>query len=143
MTIPEPDQRMGGWVGTGYDAIIVGQVFAPYPLNIDAAALADFYACIGESTADIGPGARIPSFLLNELRAFKSYVKFPPGVLHAQEELEMSGAAYLGESLITIVRVADKYIRNGKRFLVIEQAVKAGTEQRDVLLVRHILYWPC
>ncbi len=134
---------MGGWEGTGYDAIAVGQTSPPYRLAVDAAAIADFRRCLGEKVDGIGPGTRIPSFLLNELRAFKSNVYFPPGVLHAQEELEMRGAALLGEELITIVRVADKYIRNGKRFIIVEQAVQAGTERRDVLLVRHILYWPC
>ena len=134
---------MGGWEGTGYDEIEVGRTFAPCPLVVDEAALAAFHDCMGNSDTPIGPGSRVPAFLLNELRAFKSYVKFPPGVLHAQEELHMYDCARLGEPLVTVVRVADKYIRNDKRFIVVEQRVQAGTEGRDVVLVRHILYWPC
>lgn len=134
---------MGGWEGTGYDEIEVGRIFPPYPLVVDEAALAAFHDCMGNSDAPIGPGSRVPAFLLNELRAFKSYVKFPPGVLHAQEELHMYDCARLGEPVVTVVRVADKYIRNDKRFIVVEQRVQAGAERRDVVLVRHILYWPC
>ncbi|QDO97548.1 MaoC family dehydratase [Ferrovibrio terrae] len=143
MATPEPDRRMGGWEGTGYDEIEVGRTFAPYPLVVDATAVAAFHDCMGDRDTPIGPGTRVPAFLLNELRAFKSNVLFPPGVLHAQEELEMYDCARLGETLVTIVRIADKYIRNDKRFIVVEQRVQAGVERRDVLLVRHILYWPC
>lgn len=134
---------MGGWEGTGYDEIQVGRTFPPYPLVVNEAALAAFHDCMGDNDAPIGTGSRIPAFLLNELRAFKSYVKFPPGVLHAQEELQMYDGARLGEELVTVVSIADKYIRNDKRFIVVEQRVQAGAPRRDIVLVRHILYWPC
>lgn len=140
---------MGGWDGIGFDAIEVGQAYEAYPLQIGAEDIAAFHGCLGEALEQIGPGTRIPFFLLNELRALKSRMRLPPGVLHAQEELQMKSAARLGEPLFTHVRVADKFIRNGKRFVVVEQDVRAGADGqannggRGVLLVRHILYWPC
>ena len=29
MSMPEPDRRMGGWTGVGYDDIEVGRMFPP------------------------------------------------------------------------------------------------------------------
>ncbi len=149
MSAAEPDRRMGGWEGICFDAIEAGQAYAAYPLQITADDIAVFHGCLGEPDRPVDPDARIPSFLLNELRALKSQMRLPPGVLHAQEVLQMKSAARLGEPLFTHLRIADKYIRNGKRFVVVEQDVRAGAAAqakdggRAVLLVRHILYWPC
>ena len=142
MSIPEPDRRMGGWTGVGYDDIAVGRKFPPQPLQITADDIARFYRCLGE-VRTTEAGTRVPSFLLNELRAMKNQMRFPPGVLHAQEEIEMFSAARLGEPLTTSITIANKYIRNDKRFIVIDQHVRCATDQRSVMNIRHILYWPC
>lgn len=140
---PGADTRMGGWVGVRYDELAVGQSFPPQVMPLSADDVACFYRCIGENRAKPEPGTRIPAFLLNELRALKSKMRLPPGVLHAQEELAMASAARIGEPLQTVVRIADKYIRNDKRFVVVEQDVTCVTDNRPILNIRHILYWPC
>lgn len=141
MSVPQPDRRMGGWTGVGYDDIEVGKIFPPQMLPITADHIADFYKCLGESRPAPRAGTRVPSFLLNELRALKNQMRFPPGVLHAQEEIEMHSAARLGETLTTTITISDKYIRNEKRFIIIDQHVRSG--ERSVMKVKHILYWPC
>jgi hypothetical protein len=143
MSMPAPDRRMGGWTGVGYDDIAVGQTFAPQPLPVTADDVARFYRCLGETRPPPEIGTRVPSFLLNELRAMKNQMRFPPGVLHAQEEIEMFSAARLGEPLSVSITIANKYIRNDKRFIVIDQHVHCATGQRSIMNVRHILYWPC
>jgi hypothetical protein len=80
---------------------------------------------------------------LNELRALKSQMRLPPGVLHAQEEIEMFSAARVGEALTTSITVEKKYIRNDKRFIVFDQHVRCAADQRSIMKVKHILYWPC
>lgn len=140
---PQTDTRMGGWVGVGYDDLRVGQGFPPQILPVSAEDLDCFHRCLGEDRPKPEAGTRIPAFLLNELRALKSQMRLPPGVLHAQEELTLSSAARLGEPLQTAVRIADKYIRNDKRFVVVEQDVSCIADNRPILTVRHILYWPC
>lgn len=140
---PVADTRMAGWVGVGYDEIEVGRRFPPQPLSISIEDVACFYRCLGENRPKPEAGTRIPAFMLNELRALKSQMRLPPGVLHAQEELTMSSAARVGEALQTAVRIADKFIRNDKRFVVVEQDVTCATDQRAILNIRHILYWPC
>ena len=141
--MPEPDRRMGGWVGVGYADIAVGQAFPPQPLPITAGDIARFRRCLGQDRATPDTGTRIPSFLLNELRAMKSQMRFPPGVLHAREEIEMISPARLGEPLTTSIAIADKYIRNDKRFIVIDQHVRCASDERSIMKIRHILYWPC
>jgi hypothetical protein len=143
MSMPAPDLRMGGWTGVGYDDIAVGQQFPPQPLPVTADDVARFYRCLGEIRAAPETGTRVPSFLLNELRAMKNQLRFPPGVLHAQEEIEMCSAARLGEPLTTTITIANKYIRNDKRFVVIDQHVRCATDQRSIMKIRHVLYWPC
>jgi hypothetical protein len=143
MSMIEPDRRMGGWTGAGYDDIRVGMEFPPYELRLEAADVARFYRCLGEARTSPETGSRIPSFLLNEIRAMKGGMKLPPGVLHAQEELEMISAARLGETLTISVAVADKFIRNGKRFIVVLQHVRCAADRRSIMKIHRVLYWPC
>ena len=141
---PQADTRMGGWTGLGYDQLTVGLALPPHALEIDAAALGRFHACLGRQDE---ASQRIPAFLLNEIRAMKTRMKLPPGVLHAEESLTQRSAAYLGDKLEVLVRIADKYIRNDKRFVVVEQRVQVPATEtaaaRPVLDIRRILYWPC
>ncbi|MBR0781907.1 hypothetical protein [Bradyrhizobium iriomotense] len=139
----EPDHRMGGWSGVGYDSVEVGTAFPPQPLPIDLNDLARFYRCLGEEAPWLRPGCRIPAFLLNEFKALKGQMRFPPGVLHAQEEIQMMSAAHLGEPLTVEISIVDKFIRNEKRFIVVDQHVKCTTDSRSVAKIKHTLYWPC
>ena len=143
MSMPAPDHRMGGWTGVGYDDIDVGRTFPPQPLSISADDIVRFYGCLGEVHPAPEIGTRVPSFMLNELRSLKNQMRFPPGVLHAQEEIEMLSAARLGDPLATSITIANKYIRNDKRFIVIDQHVRCVSDQRSIMKIRHILYWPC
>jgi hypothetical protein len=129
MSMPEPDHRMGGWTGVGYDDIGVGRTFPPQKLSISADDLVHFYRCLGEVRPAPEIGTRVPSFMLNELRALKNQMRLPPGVLHAQEEIEMHSAARLGEPLTISITIANKYIRNDKRFIVIDQHVCCASDQ--------------
>lgn len=143
MSMPEPDRRMGGWTGVGYDDIEVGRTFPPKPLSISADDLVRFYGCLGEVRPAPEIGTRVPSFMLNELRALKNQMRLPPGVLHAREDIEMFSAARLGEPLTTSITIADKYIRNDKRFIVTDQHVRCASDQRSIMRIKHTLYWPC
>lgn len=134
---------MGGWSGTGYDSVEVGRTFPTQTLPIDVNDLTRFYKCLGHDAPWIKPGCRIPAFILNEFKILKSQMRFPPGVLHAQEEIEMLSAARLGEPLTVEISIADKYIRNEKRFIVVQQHVKCASDSRSVAKIKHTLYWPC
>lgn len=134
---------MGGWSGVGYDSIEVGTTFPPQPLPIETEDLTRFYRCLGENAPAVRPGARIPSFLLNEFKSVKTQMRFPPGVLHAQEDIAMLSAAHLGEPLGVVISIVDKYIRNEKRFIVVDHHVTCTTDDRSIARIKHTLYWPC
>lgn len=137
---PPVDERMGGWTGVPFDALDVGRVFPPYPLRIDAEDLRRFHACLGRTEV---ASRRLPTFLLNEIHAFKASIRTPPGVLHAAESVVQHTAAVVDEDLEVVVRIADKYVRNQKRFVVIEQRVRRAADGSAVLDVHRTLYWPC
>lgn len=141
--MPEADNRMGGWVGISYDELEIGRSFPPEPMSISAEDVACYYRCLGEDRPRPAAGTRIPAFLLNEFRALKRQMRLPPGVLHAQEELTMASVARVGEPLQIAVCIGDKYIRNDKRYVVVEQDVTCVTDNRQILHIRHTLYWPC
>ena len=128
MNMPAPDRRMGGWTASA-TTTSAGRTFPPQPLPASAEDVARFYRSIGEVRSAPEIGTRIPAFLLNEIRALKQQMKFPPGVLHAQEEIEMHSAARLGELLMVSITVTNKYIRNDKRFIVFDQHVRCATDQ--------------
>lgn len=137
---PPIDERMGGWTGVAFDALEIGRAYPPRPLRIDAEDLRRFHACLGRT--DVA-SRRLPTFLLNEIHAFKSWIRTPPGVLHARESVVQHRAAMVGEQLEVVVRIADKYVHNGKRFVVIEQQVRRAADGAAVLDVHRTLYWPC
>lgn len=140
--VPEVDRRMGGWTGVGHDAITVGQSWPPRTTRITTDQLTRYFRCIGRTDTP-GPHTPVPAFMLNELRVLKSHMKLPPGVLHAQEELHLVAPAHADEALTIEVSIRDKYLRNGKRFVVVAQAVRRAADGAPIMTVLHTLYWPC
>jgi hypothetical protein len=55
----------------------------------------------------------------------------------------MHSAARLGEPLVVSITIANKYIRNDKRFIVFDQHVRCTVDQRSIMTIKHVLYWPC
>jgi hypothetical protein len=139
---PSVDQRMGGWHGVGYDDIEVGQTWPASAVTISSEMLVRYYRCIGRKDLP-GSSTPLPAFILNELRVLKTHMKLPPGVLHAQESLQMSSPAYADEALAIKVTILDKYIKNGKRFVCVAQMVHRTLDGTLIMTLQHTLYWPC
>ena len=133
---------MGGWSGVGYDDIEVGQAWPPEVVVITPDMLERYFRCIGANVAPT-PHTPVPAFMLNELRVLKSHMKLPPGVLHAQEELQLAAPAFAGEPLTIEVSIRDKYVRHDKRFVLVAQAVCRAADAAPIMTVLHTLYWPC
>ena len=136
---PQADRRMGGWTGTPFSQMIVGTRFPPQPLVRDADQVRRF----GEISGWTAPPETVPALLLNELKSLKRFLKLPPGVLHAREELSLAGAARIGEALEVTVEIFDKFIKNEKRFVVVLQHVRSAEDGRSILSIKRTLYWPC
>ncbi|MGI6855111.1 hypothetical protein [Mesorhizobium sp. 1B3] len=137
---PEPDRRMSGWTGVAYANVPVGRAFGPRRLVRNAGQVERFCEIAGWS------GSRpdhVPAFLLNELGTLKQFLKLPPGVLHAREELALASPARIGEELEVCIAVADKFIRNHKRFVVFAQTIRSAGDDRLIMSITRTLYWPC
>ena len=139
---PAVDARMGGWSGVGYDDIEVGQAWPPQPVVITSDMLGRYFRCTGRN-GQPEPHTPVPAFMLNELRVLKMHMKLPPGVLHAQEELQLASPAFADEALTIEVSIRDKYLRNGKRFVLVAQQVRRAADGTPIMAVLHTLYWPC
>lgn len=130
---------MGGWTGTPFSEVAAGQRFPPQPLVRDAGDVRRFSDIAGWTKAP----DTVPALLLNELKSLKRFLKLPPGVLHAREELSLSSAARIGEQLEVTVEIADKFVKNEKRFVLVHQHVRSAEDGRLVLFIKRTLYWPC
>lgn len=67
---------------------------------------------------------------------------WPVGVLHAKEKVSLKAAVYPGEALKAIVTVKDKYIKNDKRFVVLEITSQKQETGKVALVVERTLVWP-
>ena len=136
----DPDRRMSGWTGVPFADVKVGQTYPLRRLIRDAKQVERFCAIAGWTGA---VPDHVPAFLLNELRTLKEFLKLPPGVLHAREELSLSSPAEIGEDLEVAVEIADKFIRNDKRFVVFVQTIRSAGDGRQIMSITRTLYWPC
>src|SRR5690606_13829042 len=67
---------------------------------------------------------------------------WPTGVLHAKEKMTMTAPVYAGEKLESRSCVKTKYIRNEKRFVVLEMQIKELETITMALTVERTLVWP-
>ena len=133
---------LGGWRGIAFDEIRIGDEWAVRDFTVEAEDVRRFDACLGIAERRDGP-LRVPVFLLNEFRTIKGRIVLPPGVLHASEEVEVQRPVMTGSALRAAVRVKDAVIRNGKRFVVLEQEVCEAGRDDPALCITRTLFWPC
>lgn len=67
---------------------------------------------------------------------------WPTGVLHAREKVRLLAPVYPGEELEASVLVKDKYLKNDKRFVVLEITVRKLENARIALVAERSLVWP-
>lgn len=133
---------MGGWHGLAFDGIRIGDSIAAREFTVTEDDVRRFMACLGAVPPAGGP-LRVPAFLLNEFHTLKAAIVLPPGVLHASEALEVHAPVVAGTRLLASVRVKDAHIRNGKRFVVLEQDVCEAGRDEPALRITRTLFWPC
>ena len=107
-----------------YDDVAVGDVFPREPLAFEVSGerVGAFLAATGNAGAPYRDGdtiARAPSmiacvYLIDLLAARGS----PPGGIHAKQALRFHRAVKLGETLSIQARVAEKYIRKDRPYVV-------------------------
>lgn len=133
---------LGGWEGVAFDQLRIGAVVAAREFSIDREEVRRFKACLGEDPGGEDP-AWVPVFLLNEFKTAKGGMRFPPGVMHASEALDIQRGVMTGDRLRVCVRVKDRFVRNGKRFVVMEQDICTPGTHDPALRIMRTLLWPC
>lgn len=80
--------------------------------------------------------------ILNHFHGIRAAIKMPDGVLYAREKITLLSAAYADEVLHMTIRVASKYMKNDKPFVVLEQAISCPADAAAVMTIERTLYWP-
>lgn len=107
-----------------YDDVAVGEVFPAEPLRFEVSGsrVDAFLAATGNDGARYGQHdarRRAPSmiaavYLIDLLKARHS----PPGGIHAKQSIRFHRAVEVGETLTLQAKVAEKYIRKERRYVV-------------------------
>lgn len=137
-----------------YDDFAVGHAFPPFRYRIDSADNDAFIATFDHTpvqdasgSAVLSPARRPPvrvahPTLVGSFQPQHAAFAWPVGVLHAREKVSLKAAVYPGEFLQATVRVKDKYIRNEKRFVVLEITSQKEETGKLALVVERTLVWP-
>lgn len=137
-----------------YDDFLVGHTFPPYEYRIDAADNDAFISTFEHAPVEDSSGsvvlsaARRPPVrvahptLIGSFQPQHAAFSWPVGVLHAREKVSLKAAVYPGELLKATVSVKDKYIKNDKRFVVLEITSQKQETEKVALVVERTLVWP-
>jgi 3-hydroxybutyryl-CoA dehydratase len=136
-----------------YDELQVGKEFEPYHLAITQEVVDRFLQAIGEEDSvysninaarEWGFRRAIAPQSLAAVYARASYLKnysMPGGGILAKQEFHFFLPIFIGDELICRAKVADRFLRKERKYVVIEIAAHNGDAQQ-VSLVRIEAIWP-
>ena len=137
-----------------YDDFSVGYAFPPHGYRVDAGDNDAFvntfdHSPVQDATGDVvlppkhRPTVRaVHPTLVGSYQPMHACFEWPVGVLHAKEKVSLRMPVYPGESLESVVAVKDKYVKNEKRFVVLEITVQKKEIGKIALVVERTLMWP-
>lgn len=120
-----------------YDELVVGSVFPEQPVEFAVTAeVAAGYRAIAEQSllpqgAPPAEGDAVPpSLAALYIRGAQNALRGPPGGVHAKQHFTFLRPVRIGDTLHTSLTIADKYERNGRRYVVSETMTRdaAGAE---------------
>lgn len=119
-----------------------GDEFLLPPFSIDTAGVRAYLDATGEQE-DHWDGV-VPPLAAGALAlgALMEHVPLPGGALHAGQEFEFLRTITPGESLETLVRVAQRSERRGTLLLALEVELRSGTDGETVLRGRSTVAAP-
>jgi len=123
-----------------YDSVEVGTTFPPlraiqdeHPLFNDR----DYAKGLGYKDVVAPP----TTAAIYATRAHKQKRKLPPGGIHAKQMFHFLRPVYPGDTLISTAKVADKYVKKEKKYVVIEVVTK-NQDGETVVVSRSTGIWP-
>lgn len=138
---------------TVFDEIEVGRSFEPYRFTPTREDKALHGACTAAGVLRRADGAPVEAasgcsdevvspLMLNTFKAIRAAINMPDGVLHAREEITLHAPARVGEELMAVLTIKEKYLKNDKRFVVIDHLISRAADGEPVMLVERRLAWP-
>ena len=136
----------------GFKDFSVGQVFET-DFELTAERVAEYVEVQGyssslfkdpEQAALLGlPGLPAPPGLATTYQFIAAVpgLKLPPGGFYAKQEFQMHRPCCVGDSLHTVITVAEKYERRGHRYIVFESVTTNGSSEL-VIWGRRTRAWP-
>ena len=136
---------MGDW--RRYDDLLVGSVFPEEPVAfaVTAEVVAGYRAIAERSLvgSEAGPadGEGVPPMLAAlYIRGAQDALRGPPGGIHAKQHFTFLRPVRIGETLHTLLTIAEKYERNGRRY-VVSATVTRDAEGAEVTRGRITSIW--
>lgn len=137
---------------TYYDDLVEGHAFPPYQWTVTDEDVAELEECVVVGPLRTPDGAAVPTtetagrkplspFMLNTFKAMRVAISMPDGLLHAREALDLHAPAYPGDRLSLTLRVKSKYIKNDKKFVLMEHAITRVDDQRPIMTVDRLIVW--
>ncbi len=107
-----------------YDDLVLGTQL-PTHARVFTTEEVERYRAAAQMQTDPYEGA-IPPLLLNGTRALKDSLPgtVPPGGLHAFDRLAVDAWVHPPTEVRTSIRVADRYVKRDRRYVVFEQAIE-------------------
>jgi 3-hydroxybutyryl-CoA dehydratase len=136
-----------------YDELQIGKEFEPYHLAITQGVVDNFLQAIGEEDsiyANVGVARKwgfdqpLAPQSLAAVYARASYLKdynMPGGGILAKQEFHFSHPIFVGDEIICKARVADRFLRKERKYVVIE-IVTHNLKGQQISLVRIEAIWP-
>lgn len=113
----------------------IGDVFPQFNFSITKD-MADKYLKTIENRHEVfenndDSGKRlVPSTILSlfTFGAYKNFIESPAGCLHAKQEYEFLQPVYVGDTLVVRSKITDKYVKNGRNFVIFATEADKGNE---------------
>ena len=121
-----------------FETVIVGDELGPVEYHITKKAVQEFANAVDDRRrwytceSPFGPAIASPTFVCGDyIRLIEStYDSAGPGWLHAKQESQFRNPAVAGTIIRVEGRIVDKYIRRGRKYIVLEYicSVREGLE---------------
>ena len=134
-----------------FDDFVEGHSYAPFKWRITAEDVAAFDGCLAVGPlrradgsvveAAASSGTVLSPFILNTFKAMRAGIRMPDGLLHAKETMMLHAPAQVGDELVAILKIKSKYLKNGRKFVVLEHTITRADDGKPVMTIDRLVVW--
>ena len=110
-----------------FDELQIGQELAPVSFEISSAVVEKYLIATGDaSTPRTDPQVVPPVMTAIVVRRTTERLVSPPGGIHAKQHYRFRAPMHAGDVVTTDAVIADKYVKKGRQYVVIESRTRRG-----------------